>query len=50
MPDSGCIVIEEGEWLRIQEPDFYCTGIFKGGMNAYIYIFVCACAYVCVIC
>jgi len=51
MPDSNDIVIEKGEWLLIQDPDFYCNGIFKGGMNAYIYIYiymyVCMCVCVC---
>ena len=28
-------------------PDFYCNGIFKGGMNAYIYFCVCMCICVC---
>jgi len=35
MPDSDDIVIEKGEWPLIQDPDCYCNGIFKGGMNAY---------------
>ena len=48
MPDSNDIVIEKGEWLLIQDPDFYCNGIFKGGMNAYIYIYIYVCMYVCV--
>jgi hypothetical protein len=52
MPDSGYIVVEKGEWLLMQDPDFYCNGILKDGMNAYIYLHVCACAhvYVCVVC
>jgi len=33
MPDSDDIVIEKGEWLLIQDPDFYCNGIFKGGIH-----------------
>jgi len=41
MPDSDDIVIKKGEWLLIQGPDFCCNGIFEGGVNAYIYIYVC---------
>jgi len=35
-------------WMAANtRPDFYCNGIFKGGMNAYIYFCVCMCICVC---
>ena len=47
MPDSDDIVVEKGEGLLVHDPNFYCNGIFKGGMNIYIYIYLCVCVCAC---